>query len=287
MKSAKALTSLRELGLNRLEAEIYLFMLPQPPLTAYKIAKHLGKPAANVYKAVDTLAHKGALTIEDGSSRTCRVVPPRVFLRRAEQDFHEVSHDAQAALRDIELSPIGEHVYRIDSAEQVYAYCREMIEKAKSVVVIDAFPIPLSRIASLAVAAAKRGVDVFVEAYEGIDIAGAEITLAPMADRLVSQWGAQQLNVVADGKENLMALFSRDGSDILQAYWSNSLYLSCLHHGGRLCEQTLVRAIQARRNGASADEVMSIIESHPFFDTKPVPGQQELNRRYAIRKSST
>jgi HTH-type transcriptional regulator, sugar sensing transcriptional regulator len=286
MKNSKALKLLHDLGLNLLEAEIYLFMLPQPPLTAYKIAKHLGKPSANVYKAVDTLALKGGLVVEDGTSRTCRVIPPRIFLRRAEQDFHEVSLEAQAALKDIEIWPIDEHVYRVNSVEQVYAYCREMIEKAKSVVVIDAFPLPLNRIAFLAKAAAKRGVEVFVEAYENIEIDGAQITLVPVADKVISQWSAQQLNVVIDGTENLMALFTRDGSDILQAYWSNSLYLSCLHHGGRLCEQTLVRALQAGRNGASAEEMLSIMENHAFLINKPVPGQQELSRRYFIKRDT-
>lgn len=286
MAKSKILDLLRKLGLNQLEAEIYIFMLPQPPMTAYKIAKNVGKQTANVYKAVETLTRKGALIVEDGPSRRCRIVPPRVFLHRAEQDYREISLETRNALKNIEISPIDEYVYRLDSVEQVYAYCREMLEKAKVIVVIDSFPIPLRKIASLVTEAVERGVEVFVEAYEPITIKGAQIVLIPMADKLVSQWSAQQLNIVVDGNENLMALLTRDGSDVLQAFWSNSLYLSCLHHGGRLCEQTLVRAIQARRNGASAEEIISIIENHPFFITRPVPGQQELNRRYAVIKES-
>jgi len=286
MTNNKALNLLRELGLNQLESEIYMFMLPQPPMTAYKIAKSIGKPTANVYKSVETLSRKGALIIEDGSSKICRAVPARVFLHRAEQNYHEISQKAQNVLKNIEVSPIDEIVFRVDNIEQVYTYCREMIERAKATVVIDAFPIPLQKIAPLVSKATKRGVEVFIEAYESITIEGTKITFIPIADRLVSQWGAQQLNIVVDGKENLMALLTHDGSDVLQAFWSNSLYLSCLHHGGRLCEQTLVRAIQARRNGASADEVISIIENHPFFITKAVPGQEELNRRYPIKKES-
>lgn len=284
MTKVKALNLLRELGLNQLESEIYIFMLPQPPMTAYKIAKNVSKPTANVYKAVETLSRKGALIVEDGSSRICRAVPARVFLHRVEQDYHEVSLKARNILKNIEVSPIDEIVFRVDSVEQVYTYCREMLEKAKAIAVIDAFPIPLQKIAPLLANATNRGVEVFIEAYESITIEGAQITFIPIADKLVSQWSAQQLNVIVDGKENLMALLTQDGSGVLQAFWSNSPYLSCLHHGGRLCEQTLVQAIQARRNGASADKIISIIENHPFFITKAVPGQEELNRRYAIKK---
>ena len=287
MANDKALNLLRELGLNQLESEIYMFMLPQPPMTAYKIAKNVGKPTANVYKAVETLSRKGAMIVEDGSSRICSAVPAHIFLQRAEQDYHEVSLKAWNVLKNIEVSPIDEIVFRVDSIELVYTYCREMLEKAEAIVVIDAFPVPLRKIAPLVSKATNRGVEVFIEAYESITIEGAQITYIPIADKLVNQWSAQQLNVVVDGKENLMALLTQDGSGVLQAFWSNSLYLSCLQHGGRLCEQTLVRAIQARRNGASVDEIISIIENHPFFVTKAVPGQEELNRRYAIKKESS
>ena len=284
MTKPKPLQYLRELGLNQLEAEVYVFLLPHTPMTAYKIARSIGKPAANVYKAVESLSRKGAIVIENGPNRTCRAIPPRTFLRRAERDYRELSSAALDTLKDIELAPVDEHVCRVETLDQVYTYCREMLERAKAVVVIDAFPIPLQQIAPLISSAIKRGVEVHIEAYAPIDIEGAHIVTAPIADKLLSQWSAQQLNVIVDGEQSLMALLSTDGSDLLQAYWSNSLYLACLHHGGRLCEQTLLRAIQARQSGASKNEIISIIDSHPFFINKPVPGQQQLNRRYAPRK---
>ena len=52
MKESKIIEMLRELGFNRIEAQIYIFLLPHSPMTAYKIAQKIGKPAANVYKAV-------------------------------------------------------------------------------------------------------------------------------------------------------------------------------------------------------------------------------------------
>ncbi len=284
MPRPKAQDLLRELGLNQLEVEIYIFLLPQPPMTAYRIAKGIARPAANVYKAVESLSRRGALIVEDGPNRLCRPVPARVFLKRAAKNFSEISLAAEEALAKTEVSPIDEHVSRVETVEQIYVHCREMLEKAKAVAVIDAFPIPLERMRPWVAKAARRGVEIFVEAYEPIALDNVRVTLIPVAESIVKQWNAQQLNLVIDGEESLMALLSRDGTGVLQAYWSNSLYLSCLHHGGRLCEQTLVRAIEARRKGASADEAIAILESHPFFITKPVPGQKKLNRRYSTTK---
>lgn len=269
---------LRELGLNQLESEIYLFLLPQPALTAYKIARHLGKAPANVYTAVEVLARKGAVLIEDGAARTCRAVPPKEFLRRAERDFQEIARRARTHLANIEPVPLEERVYRVETVEQVFIRCQEMVESAGSVLVVDAFPLPLRRIAPALAEAAGRGVSVYVQTYEPIQIPGAQIALVNCGPMPVAQWRAQQLNVVSDGRENLMALLSLDGASVYQAYWSNSLYLSCMHHAGRLCEQTILRALAAHEEGG---DVAAVLKSHPFFLQGNVPGQKELVDRYA------
>ena len=269
---------LRELGLNQLEAEIYLFLLPQPAMTAYKIAKHLGKPAANVYKAVDVLARKGAVLLEDGEARTCRALPAKKFLRRAERDFVALSREAEKQLACPESPPLEERVYRLETVDHVLSRCHEMVEGARNVLVVDAFPLALRRISPSLAAAAARGVTVHVEAYEPVSIPGANVIVASAGNRPVGLWRAQQLNVVSDGRENLMALLNMDGSSIFQAYWSNSLYLSCLHHAGRLCEQTLLRALAALEEGG---DVAAILKAHPFFLNSKVPGQMELVNKYA------
>ena len=69
------------MGLNALEAEVYAQLLKESPLTGYGVAKALGKPAANVYKAIDTLADKGAVIVDEGGTRQCRAVPAQGFPR--------------------------------------------------------------------------------------------------------------------------------------------------------------------------------------------------------------
>ena len=76
-QNKKAIELLHSLGLNRLEAEVYTFLLEQPePVTAYRAGRALGRPTANVYKAIEALARKGAVVIDEGSTRLCRPSPP-------------------------------------------------------------------------------------------------------------------------------------------------------------------------------------------------------------------
>jgi len=67
---------LTDLGLNNLEAEIYLTLLKESDLTGYKIAKILGKQRSNIYKAIESLLQKGAILInEQNNSNIYSAIP--------------------------------------------------------------------------------------------------------------------------------------------------------------------------------------------------------------------
>jgi len=276
-----AVEALRELGFNDLEADVYLFLLSSPPLTAYKVGRALGRPTANVYKAVESLARRGAVLVEEGEQRVCRAVPVGALSRQLERVFRSSLEQAQAALAGLERAQADERVYKLESTPRLFARCEEMLAHAERIAVVDAFPRALERLTPWIAAACKRGVEVFVEAYAPAKIPGAKVVLAPSSQQVLEHWRSEQLNVVVDGREHLLALLSSDLTEIRQAVWSNSLYLSCLHHAGRLCEHTLVAAMeQASLN--RPDEVLRLLREHGFFIKSEVPGQQELLARFAV-----
>src|SRR5437764_15136779 len=83
----KHLDALIELGLSGSEAAAYAYLVRHSPATAYKVAKGIGKPVANTYKAIASLEEKGAVLVDDGESRLCRAVPPEEFLARLDRRF--------------------------------------------------------------------------------------------------------------------------------------------------------------------------------------------------------
>jgi hypothetical protein len=87
-------------------------------------------------------------------------------------------------------------------------------------------------------------------------VAVAGLTYAPTSPKLAyavelshgtpavaNRWPGSQLTLVADAREHLVALLSPDGSEVLNAIWSDSAYLSCLQHNGLSSEIRLARAI--------------------------------------------
>jgi len=273
---------LLELGFNELEAEVYLHLLPNPPATAYAVGKAIGRPTANVYKAVDALARRGAALIEEGDNRLCRAVPVAEFLAHARASFHQLATDAGQQLGSLQSAPPDERVYRIESIDQLFERARMMLEStAQKIAIVDAFPEALEMLRGSIQQATARGVEVFVEAYTPTKVKGAKVAHAAIAAAAPQHWGAIQMNLVVDGREHLLALLSRDGKQIHQAVWSRSLYLSCLHHSGRLCEYTLMRMIDAADRSATRETFRRILDEHRFFVRDTVPGQTELFSRFA------
>lgn len=279
MRSEDAIESLRELGFNQLEAEVYLYLLPSPPVTAYRIGQALGRPTANVYKAVESLARRGAVLVEDGDQRVCQAVPVAELKKQLEKGFQRSLEVMERSLAKLESAPPDERVYKIESAVRLFEQCSQMLDRAQTVVVVDAFPHALERIRPRLLEVLKRGVALYVEAYEPIDLPGARVILVPMGRKSIATWQSEQLNLVVDGREHLLALLTTDLESVRQAVWSNSIYLSCIHHAGRLCEHTLVAMIAASSQGNSK-EALRLLTQHRFFFNSQVPGQQELLRRF-------
>ena len=68
---------------------------------ARSLSKELGKPVANVYKALETLEAKGAIEVDRGRKRVCRPLPVEEFLGLLEIRFHRLREGAAEGLRDV------------------------------------------------------------------------------------------------------------------------------------------------------------------------------------------
>jgi HTH-type transcriptional regulator, sugar sensing transcriptional regulator len=279
-----AVGKLTAVGLTRLEAEVYAALLANPPMTAYRVAKHLGAANANTYKAIESLSRRGAVLVEEGENRLCRAVPANEFLKQLERTFCEETNAASHALARIQQESFDERVYKLESIAQMLERTREMLEtRCTTVAVVDAFPNVLNKILPSINRAIALGRTVYVQAYSPIKIPGAVLVLPDLGERSREFWNSEQLNVAIDGRECLVALVDSTTERIYQGLWSNSLYLSCLMLTGSRSEQTIhrLRGCMNRKDGGRS--MRAILKSHSFFLNSDVPGQRELLARF-VRK---
>jgi sugar-specific transcriptional regulator TrmB len=231
--------SLVALGFTNLEAQIYCELLKSAPATGYKLAHAVGKAAANVYQALGVLEQKSAVIIDDGASRSYRPVPPEELLVALESGFTKRQAAAKSALERLYAPVPSDKIFQLRSPMQVLTRARQMLADASEVVLFDLFPVPLASLTSELAAATARGVQVGGIVYA--PNAPSEFLCLPSQGqpRTPDNWPGSQLTLVVDARQYLVALFSNDGSEIHHAFWSDSVYLSCIQHSGLGCELRL------------------------------------------------
>ncbi len=267
---------LTDLGFNRLEAEVYIQLLTHPLATAYKIGKLINKPTANVYKAMDTLAEKGAVIIEDNKTKLCTAVKPDEFLNLLEKTLLRKTEIAKQSLNNLNREITDQRSYSLKSVPLVFEKAKIMLKKCQKIAVIDAFPKALAKITGLLEETAKRGVSVHVEAYEHIDIPGVDVSVATIGKESTDHWKSQQLNIIIDGEEHLIALLDDELKKIKQATWSRNVYMSCILHAGRLREQTVVKILNKLNSSDFESDVKNILSKEKFFFNSDIPGFNKL-----------
>ena len=247
--------ALAELGFTNLEAEIYAFLLQESPATGYRIAQALGKPAANTYKAIQTLEHKGAVIVEDGSSRMCRAVSSEELLSRLTREFESRRNSALSSLNSLNNLSVDERIYQIRSRDQVFQRCREMLAAAKGVVVAV---VPGAFVAELAqdiLQTAIRSVDLAIKSNELVRIEGVESVVDPSPNRVVLT-----LQLVVDAEQSLVAVFDA-GQNLVQATWTQSAALAITHHDGIASEICLTSVANRIEEGDGAKRIARTVNS--------------------------
>jgi sugar-specific transcriptional regulator TrmB len=195
-------------------------------------------------------------------------VPPDELLAALERRSRQQREVARAALADLGPAEGDHRVYTLRDRDQVLARARAMLAGARVIALADLFPLPLASLADDLAEAAVRGVRVVVRCYAPTSVPGVDVVLGEDSDRALAAWPGQQLSLVVDADEHLLALFDHRLERVRQAVWSRSAFLSCMQHN-HVAMEILVTA-DGRIDGPLAD--ITLLASSP-------PGLDRLRRR--------
>lgn len=266
-----------QLGFNSLEAEVYISLLKNGANTAYKIGKELNKPTANVYKAVDALAKSGAIEIEEGDIKVCKAIPITTLALQLESNYKNKIEQAVKDISAIEKENVIEGIFKLETVEAVMQRAKEMLLRVEEIVVIDAFPKTLNYLKNNINELARRKVEIYVEAYEPVELKDTiSLAIPEIREYTLNHWKAQQLNIAVDGKEILIALFNEDLTKLIQATYSNNLYLSCIMYSGLMNEHKVIKY----SNIKTFEEFTDFRNNQKFFFNTKVPGVDQLFKQY-------
>lgn len=278
--STKCIESIVNLGFTELEARIYLCLLQSSPATGYKVAKEIGTTHASIYKALESLEHKGAVLVDHAQTRLCRAVPYEELFDMLEQSFQTRRQEAMEKLNGLRLSEDDGRIYQLKNVDQVYAKCRAMIRSAKEVLTIDIFPDPLAKIGKSIREALVRGVKVLMQVYQPFHLEGAEVMLHPRGEHVLQRWPVHWIGLTSDGKTSLYATIEPDGASVHQALWTASPVISFALFSYAYSEFQLAAVASAFDECQTVEEVKE--KYYDWFErhSLDVPGYRTLIEQY-------
>ncbi|MGI9515680.1 MAG: TrmB family transcriptional regulator [Pirellulaceae bacterium] len=271
---SEQIESLVELGFTRLEAQIYAFLIREPAASGYRVAQAISRPAANTYKALESLEAKGAVLVDDDEVRRFRAVPVAELLNRLERKFRENRRRAQKALTTRKKTAGDDRIYQLRTRDQVLERAHMMLSESQDIVLVDAVPQVLEIVLPSVEAAIKRGVVVIVKGYQPIEIAGARVIVRPHGKEITHRLPGELLSLNVDGTQHLLALLRQEGDSVFQAIWPGSPVVAYILYTGLVNEISLTSVMTELAGRATIKSIRTSVadlrQFHPISSQGPV-----------------
>ena len=255
-----AAADLKALGFTSLESDSYCALLQHGPATAYRVSKIIGRPTANTYQALASLAQQGAVLAEDGNARQYRAVDADMLLRTLDEQFALRRRAAGVSLAQLGRSEDDEKVYRLGTVTQVLERARAIIHGAREILLCDMFPTVLDHFSDEIAAAARRGVVVAGLIYSDAPRPADTFVRSALSDDLLKRWPGAQLTVVADASHMLIGLLDESLSAVRSAFATDNAFLACMQHSGLSAE---IRLAAIQNGEGDRLKPVSLLNAYP------------------------
>jgi sugar-specific transcriptional regulator TrmB len=247
--------ALESLGLAHIEALAYAHLVSHSSTTGYRVARGIGKPTANVYRALETLERKGLVHRDRGTPPAYRALSPDDMLARLEREFMEKKTRAAKELAALKPGADDEKLYSIKTHEHVIARAHLLLAASRRIALLEA---PRATVVPLLDAiddARSRGVRVMT--ITDTDETGAP-THADTAADLRRPIGL--IRMVADARESLISALPNDSGGVREALWTRSALVGRMLHDALVSEIFYGLVERSLEDGVSVDEVEAAFE---------------------------
>ena len=217
---------LMQVGLSKLEAAAYIYLLRSSPATGYRVAKAIGTSYSNAYRILENLEKEGYIQAQHGKNILYRSIPSDELLKMIARKFQHNMRLAAEAVHDLKPDKPDQALYQLKTVSQVYERCLAMLDQSRERVLIELFPEPLERLKDKLEETAARGSIVAARIHRPAEINGVRVILSPYGSENISVWDAQWLAVYVDGLQYLHAILLNGGQGVHYAVWSENLYLA-------------------------------------------------------------
>lgn len=231
-------------GFNALESEVYAAVLHLGSVTGYRVAAEIGKPAANTYKALESLERKGAVVQDGSKKRVYTAIKPESLLGRLEKEFAKNSDQALKSLKSIANPAPTNRLVTLSSLDQALIFASEAIKNATETVALIASKDVFAALSAIPSKVECAGLTSAPNPPVGIDLVPEDAFETPT------------LELVVDHSKAIM--FNQD-----QGFMVESHPLAMTLHQAVICQVGLYRIDRKLEEDASRKQLSRIIEALP------------------------
>jgi sugar-specific transcriptional regulator TrmB len=201
----QSIDKLLKIGFSEYEAKAYMALLSKSPVSGYELAKISGVPRSMIYEVLGKLTSRGAaMTLRTGNVNKYAPFPAEEFLAQTQREHTELIESLKDELTHFANLPELEYVWNIEGNDNITAKALEMIGQASRQIYLallpDSFPVLQEALA----AAITRDVRVVIYTTEPLDLPGAQVMVAHVAEETLAQARGLGLILVVDGAEVLI-----------------------------------------------------------------------------------
>jgi sugar-specific transcriptional regulator TrmB len=271
---------LAEIGFSALEADVYTALLQDSPSTGYGLAQSLRKPVSNTYKALESLCRKGCVVVDQTRQpRRYSALPLSEYFDLLEREFSKKREAVEVRLRSLAKPASYPGIYRLDNLDQVYERAVRVIEGARTSILLDAFPPQVEKMRKALERAVRRHVRVMMKAYSPVTFPGVDLVISDLGPE-ISSWPGELLFAVADGSDYVMAFVHDASNRVLEAVWSQNLYLAIIAYNSLLGEWLLSRLLGLIGDNPNYAALRRIMAAYKPMHTHCTPAFRAFVRKF-------
>jgi sugar-specific transcriptional regulator TrmB len=131
-----AVDLLQRVGLNKYEAEAYLALMVEGPLTGYELGKRSGVPLSRSYEVLERLARRGLALIQPGDPPRYLAEAPERFLAHTRADQEALLRDLAAALAELPRAVPADDFWVVRGRPNILRRARALIDEARRALLV-------------------------------------------------------------------------------------------------------------------------------------------------------
>lgn len=203
------IASLGRLGFTQYEAQAYVALVGQAPITGAEVGRRASMPPSKIYETLTRLEARGAVLVHRSDPVLYAAVPHKALLGGLKSRFDEDVEAAVAALNELPTQQEPGLVWSVTGRAPIVSAFERTISASKHSIFAGIWDEEIDELGPALEAAAARGVDAHVAIYGTRKLNGPQVyDMAECGASARLRMSGRRLAVlVADDKDAVVAQF--------------------------------------------------------------------------------